>query len=69
VLDSLKKILCLHNAIEENLVYPAIAKIGKRKNQALELFHQTAAADIAVFTLQQALLHRDEATFTGTAKS
>jgi hemerythrin superfamily protein len=61
--EALKKLLALHNAIEENLVYPALAKIAGDTDQALELFHETAEADILVFALTQARERDDEAAF------
>jgi hemerythrin superfamily protein len=61
--ESLKKLLSLHNAIEENIVYPALAKIAGDRDQALELFHETAEADILVFSLSQARARDDEAAF------
>jgi hemerythrin superfamily protein len=61
--EELKKILSLHNAIEENLVYPTIAKVVGRQDQAMELFHETAEADILVFSLSQAAKRDDDDTF------
>jgi hemerythrin superfamily protein len=61
--EELKKILSLHNAIEENLVYPTIAKVVGRQDQAMELFHETAEADILVFSLSQAAKRDDDETF------
>lgn len=67
--EALKQLLALHNAIEENVVYPAIAKIAGREDQAMELFHETAEADILVFSLSQAAEQDDEAAFkTGIAQ-
>jgi hemerythrin-like domain-containing protein len=68
-LDALKQILALHNAIEENLVYPALAKTAQYEPGAMELFHQTAEADVLLFTAQHALLHGDDATFTATIQT
>jgi hemerythrin superfamily protein len=65
-LEALKKLLALHNAIEENLVYPALAKLVGREDQAMELFHETAEADLLVFTLSQAAEQDDETAFKAT---
>jgi hemerythrin superfamily protein len=61
--EGLKRLLSLHNAIEENLVYPALAKLAGDREQAMELFHETAEADILVFTVTQARVRDDEAAF------
>jgi hemerythrin superfamily protein len=61
--EALKRILSLHNAIEENLVYPALAKVAGARDQAMELFHETAEADILVYTATRAALEDDEPAF------
>jgi hemerythrin superfamily protein len=55
VLERLKAALTIHNATEENLVYPAIERIAKEKREAELLYHETAEADIAVFELDMML--------------
>ena len=66
-LEALKQLLALHNAIEENLVYPTIARVAGRRDQAFELFHQTAEADILLYTVQRAQLNGDAATYSTSA--
>ncbi len=50
-LDQLKAALTVHNATEENLVYPAIDKIAHQHGETKDLYHETAEADIAIFEL------------------
>ncbi len=50
-LDRLKAALTVHNATEENLVYPAIDKIAHRHGETKDLYHETSEADIAIFEL------------------
>src|ERR1035441_10701631 len=52
-LDQLKGVLTIHNATEENLVYPALAVVGGNKSDSEQLFHETAAADTAVFRSEE----------------
>jgi hemerythrin-like domain-containing protein len=54
-LERLKAALTIHNATEENLVYPAIERIANDKGEAELLYHETAEADIAVFELDSLL--------------
>jgi hemerythrin superfamily protein len=54
-LDELKAALTIHNATEENLVYPAIERIAKKKAEAQHLYHETAQADVVVFELDSML--------------
>lgn len=65
-LEELKKVLAMHNAIEENLVYPALAEVAARREEAMELFHETAEANLLVFAAQRALDARDDATFVSS---
>ncbi len=62
-LESLKSVLALHNAIEENLVYPAIAKVAGEQGQAMQLFHETAEADILVYSLARAAYEENARVF------
>ena len=68
VLEQLKGVLTIHNATEENLVYPAIGNASRGKDEAGRLYHQTAEADRIVFELDSLLTQRDGARFSATAK-
>jgi hemerythrin superfamily protein len=61
--EELKRILTIHNATEENLVYPALATVANDEGEALKLYHDTADADILVFELDAALRDGDDTTF------
>jgi hemerythrin superfamily protein len=61
--EELKRILTIHNATEENLVYPAIAKVAGDEKEASQLYHETAAADMLVFELDAALKNGSNDTF------
>jgi hemerythrin superfamily protein len=67
-LDELKQLLTIHNATEENFVYPAIAKIAGHKHESEHLYHETAEADMAVFELDIALKTGDIDGFAENAK-
>lgn len=67
-LEQLKGVLTIHNATEENLVYPALDKVAGEGQEAEKLYHETAEADILVFELDNALKDGDDATFEATAK-
>lgn len=67
-LEQLKGVLTIHNATEENLVYPALDKVAEEGREAAKLYHETAEADILVFELDNALRDGDDATFEATAK-
>jgi hemerythrin superfamily protein len=54
-MEDLKAILTVHNATEENLVYPAIRTIGRKKAESSHLYHETAEADVLVFQLDTML--------------
>jgi iron-sulfur cluster repair protein YtfE (RIC family) len=62
-LESLKSLLALHNAIEENLVYPAIANVAGDQAEAMQLFHETAEADILLDALSRAATDENGRTF------
>jgi hemerythrin superfamily protein len=51
IIDALKPLLVVHNATEENVVYPAIHSIAQRPHHANGLYHQQDAAEIAFFEL------------------
>ena len=68
-LEQLKGLLTIHNATEENLVYPAIALDAGKKSESLHLYHETAAADMLVFQLDTMLKEGDTSKFEATAKA
>jgi hemerythrin superfamily protein len=51
VTDQLKAILVIHNATEENLVYPAIHSLAQRPIHARTLYHQQDDAAVAFWEL------------------
>jgi len=65
-LDELKALLTIHNASEENLVYPAIRVVGKHPGQSETLYHQQDEAKVAVWELD--MLARDDRDFEARAK-
>lgn len=68
VLEQLKGVLTIHNATEENLVYPAINKIAGSKLESQHLYHATAEADTMLFELDSMLKERDESEFATRAE-
>ncbi len=68
VLEKLKGVLTIHNATEENLVYPAIDKVAGSKLEAQHLYHETAEADMLLFELDSMLKERDESDFSMKAE-
>jgi hemerythrin superfamily protein len=69
VLEQLKAALTVHNATEENLVYPALAQVAGRKSEAQHLYHETAAADLLIFELDTMLKEGDESDFESKAST
>lgn len=67
-LEQLKRALTIHNATEENLVYPALQVIGGKKKEAEHLYHETAEAAVLVFQLDTMLKTGDDAAFGVTAE-
>lgn len=67
VIDRLKAALTVHNATEENIVYPAIAKIGGKTLESQRLYHETAAADVLMFELDTMLKEGDDSLFESKA--
>lgn len=65
--DRLKSALTVHNATEENLVYPALAIAAGEKSESQHLFHETAEADTLVFELDMMLKESDDARFAAGA--
>lgn len=68
VLDQLKAALTIHNATEENLVYPALEKVAGKKTEAQKLYHETAAADVLIFELDTMLKEGDDSDFDAKAE-
>ena len=60
-LKELQGVLTVHNATEENLVYPALNKIGKKMFESLHLYYETANADIAAFEIDTMLKNGEAA--------
>jgi hemerythrin superfamily protein len=67
VLEQLKAALTIHNATEENLVYPALAQVGHKKAEAQHLYEETAAADQLIFQLDTMLKTGEDDTFARVA--
>jgi hemerythrin superfamily protein len=51
VTEQLKRLLTVHNATEENLVYPAIHTIAQRPMHARTLYHQQDDAAVAFWEI------------------
>lgn len=52
ILEELKPLLVVHNAAEENVVYPAIFGIADRPHHAKGLYHQQDDAAVAFWEVQ-----------------
>jgi hemerythrin superfamily protein len=68
ILDQLKGALTIHNATEENIVYPALDKVAGHKFETLKLYNETAAADILLFQIDTMLKEGDETKFAEKAQ-
>jgi hemerythrin superfamily protein len=69
LLEKLKAILTVHNATEENLVYPAVRVAASRPKDSDTLYHQQDEAKVAVWKLDQMLQGTlDEGDFAGQAE-
>jgi hemerythrin superfamily protein len=68
VFDQLVGVLTIHNATEENLVYPAINKLGGSKEESQHLYHETADADVLAFELDALLKAGDVSQFNVKAE-
>ncbi len=66
VLNELKALLTIHNASEENLIYPAVRVLGKRPSESDKLYHQQDEAKVAVWELD--MLAEDDGDFEARAK-
>jgi hemerythrin superfamily protein len=62
-LAPLKAALVVHNATEENLVYPALRTLASKKAESHDLYHQTAEADALIFELDLLLQKGADAEF------
>jgi hemerythrin superfamily protein len=51
VLEQLKALLIVHNATEENLVYPAIRFVAARPRDAETLYHQQDEAEATLWSI------------------
>jgi hemerythrin superfamily protein len=67
VLELLKGVLTIHNATEENLVYPAINKVAGSKLESQHLYHETAEADVLFFELDSLLKEGNDDEFARKA--
>jgi hemerythrin superfamily protein len=59
-LERLKAALTIHNAMEETLIYPALAKVAGHNFETLKLYNETASADMLLFEIDTMLKEGDE---------
>jgi len=69
ILDRLKAMLTIHNATEENLVYPALQEVAGKKHESQHLYKETAEAAVLLFTLDTMLKTGEDAEFAQSAKA
>jgi hemerythrin superfamily protein len=62
VLERLKGVLTIHNATEENLVYPALDKVAGSRLEAQHLYHETSEADTLLFEVASSFEEGDDDT-------
>ncbi|HLI96430.1 MAG TPA: hemerythrin domain-containing protein [Candidatus Baltobacteraceae bacterium] len=67
-LEQLKGALTIHNAMEENLIYPALDKVAGHMLETQKLYHETASADIMFFQIDTMLKEGDETKFAEMCK-
>jgi hemerythrin superfamily protein len=67
IFAQLKAVLTIHNATEENLVYPALQMVAGEKQESEELYRETGVADVAVFELDAMLQNGEESDFGAKA--
>jgi hemerythrin superfamily protein len=67
-LEQLKGALTIHNATEENIVYPALNKIAGHKFETMKLYNETASADILLFEIDTMVKEGDDAKFAEKAE-
>ena len=68
VLEQLKGVLTIHNAVEENLIYPALSKVAHKRAESQKLYSETAEADMAIFEIDAMLKAGDDAEFPKKAE-
>jgi len=68
VMEQLKGALTIHNATEENLVYPALREVAGKKAESQHLYQETAEADVLVFQLDTMLKEGNDTEFDTTAR-
>lgn len=68
ILEQLKGALTIHNAMEENLIYPALAKVAGHNLETMKLYNETASADMLVFEIDTMLKEGDETKFAQKAE-
>ncbi|HEV3154450.1 MAG TPA: hemerythrin domain-containing protein [Candidatus Baltobacteraceae bacterium] len=68
MLEQLKAVLTIHNATEENLVYPALREVAGKKAESLKLYNETAEADSMLFQLDTMLKEGDVSKFGKVAE-
>jgi hemerythrin superfamily protein len=68
ILEQLKGALTIHNAMEENIVYPALNKVAGHKFETLKLYNETASADIMLFEIDMMLKEGDAEKFSEKAE-
>jgi hemerythrin superfamily protein len=68
ILEQLKGALTIHNAMEENLIYPALNKIAGHKFETMKLYNETASADMMLFEIDTMLKEGEEERFSDKAE-
>lgn len=68
VVEKLVGALTIHNATEENLVYPALNKAAGGKLESQHLYHETMEADLLLFELDSMLKEGDDSDFSTRAE-
>lgn len=68
IIGQLVGVLTIHNATEENLVYPALNKVAGSKLESQHLYHETMEADLLLFELDSMLKEGDDTEFAARAK-
>jgi hemerythrin superfamily protein len=69
VIEKLVGVLTIHNATEENLVYPALNEVAGSKTESQHLYHETMEADLLLFELDSLLKAGDDAKFATKAEN
>lgn len=64
ILEQLKGILTVHNAVEENLIYPALRVVAGKKTESLKLYNETAEADTLIFEIDSMLKEGEMGDFS-----